>query len=137
MMQPAVEHQEFPMWEAVVKSVKGRKKRRRGRKLTAGRRGEPKKLTRGNCGSRRKLAAACRKASRRAAAALRKRNIFRKIRTEENCGPRKEFAVAGMRTTRRARVVWCRKISGRTGIRNQAEQGTLNPRKDGKRLWKG
>jgi hypothetical protein len=67
MMQSAEEHQDFRSEDVVVRPVKGLKKRHRGRKLTAGRRGETKKLTRGNCGSRRKLAAACRKVSRHAA----------------------------------------------------------------------
>jgi hypothetical protein len=44
MMQSVEEHQ-VPKEDAVVKSVKGRKKRSRGRKSTAGRRGEPKELT--------------------------------------------------------------------------------------------
>jgi hypothetical protein len=79
MMQSVEEHQEVPRENAIVKSVKGRKKRRRGRKSTAGRRGEPKKLTRGNCGSRRKLAVACRKVSRHATVSWRKGNSFGKM----------------------------------------------------------
>jgi hypothetical protein len=77
------------MGEAIVRPIRGLRKRRKGRKLTAERRGEPKELTRGDCGFRRKLAASCRKASRLAAVARRKRSIFEKIWTEENCGPRK------------------------------------------------
>jgi hypothetical protein len=46
-MQSVEEHQEIPMEEAVVKPVKGRKKRRRARKPAAGRRREPNDLTRG------------------------------------------------------------------------------------------
>jgi hypothetical protein len=45
MMQSVEEHQEVPKEDAVVKPVKGRKKRYRGRKQAAGRRGEPKELT--------------------------------------------------------------------------------------------
>jgi hypothetical protein len=55
MTQSVEEHQEIPKEDAVVKPVKGRKKRCRGRKLTAGQCGEPKELTRSNCGSRKKL----------------------------------------------------------------------------------
>jgi hypothetical protein len=36
MMQSVEEHQEVPREDAAVKSVKGRKKRHRGQKLTAG-----------------------------------------------------------------------------------------------------
>jgi hypothetical protein len=41
-------HQEAPKKYAVGKQFKGRKKRHRGRKPAAGRRGEPKELTRGD-----------------------------------------------------------------------------------------
>jgi hypothetical protein len=61
MMQSAEEHQDVPSEDIAVMPVKGLKKWRRGRKSTAGRRGEPKELNRGNCRSRKKLAAACRK----------------------------------------------------------------------------
>jgi hypothetical protein len=63
MMQSIVEHQVVPKEKAVVKPVKGWKKRHRGRNPAAGRRGEPKKRTRSDCGSRKKLAATCRKVS--------------------------------------------------------------------------
>jgi hypothetical protein len=104
MMQSIAEHQVACKEDAVVKPVKGRKKRLRGRKPAAGRCGEPKKLTRGDCGSGKKLAAACRKVSSCATVAWRKRNLLRKIRNQENCGPRKEFAAAGIRTTRCAKL---------------------------------
>jgi hypothetical protein len=99
MMQSIVEHRVFPKEKAVVKPVKGRKKRHRGRKPAAGRCGEAKELTRSDCGTGKKLAAACRKVSSCATVAWRKRNHLRKIRTQENCGPHKEFAAAGIRTT--------------------------------------
>jgi hypothetical protein len=57
------EHQEVPEEDAVVKPVKGWKKRHRGWNLAAGRHGEPKELTQEDCRSGRKLAAACRKVS--------------------------------------------------------------------------
>jgi hypothetical protein len=57
------EHQVALNEDAVVKPVKGRKKRHRGRKPAAGRREEPKELTRRDCGSGKKLVAACRKVS--------------------------------------------------------------------------
>jgi hypothetical protein len=44
-MECESEHQEVPKEDAVVKPVEGRKKRRRGRMLAAGRRKEPKELT--------------------------------------------------------------------------------------------
>jgi hypothetical protein len=80
--------------DAVVKPVKGWKKRHRGKKPAAGRHGEPKELTRGDFGSRKKLAAACRKATSCATVAWQKRNLLRKIRTQENYGPHKVFAAA-------------------------------------------
>jgi hypothetical protein len=97
MMQFIAEHQVAPKEEAVVKQVKGRKKRRRGRKPVAGRYGEPKELTRSDCGSGKKLAAACRKASSCATVAWRKRNLLRRIGTQENCGPHKILTAAGRR----------------------------------------
>jgi hypothetical protein len=102
-MQSVAEHREAPEEDAVVKPVRGRKKRHRGPKQAAGRRGEPKELTRGDCGSRKKLAAACRKVSRRATVAWRKRNVFRKFWAQANCGPRHELA-AGRNMTRHAGV---------------------------------
>jgi hypothetical protein len=45
MMQSVGEHQEAPRKEAVVIPVRGRKRRHRGRKQAARRRGEPKELT--------------------------------------------------------------------------------------------
>jgi hypothetical protein len=61
MMQSAEEHQDVPNEDVAVMPVGEPRKRRRGRKLIAERRGEPKELNRGNHGSRRKLAAACRR----------------------------------------------------------------------------
>jgi hypothetical protein len=53
--KPEVAHQRVvPVEVAVLKPVKGRKKRQRGKKQAAGRHEEPKKLSRGDCGSRRK-----------------------------------------------------------------------------------
>jgi hypothetical protein len=99
MMQSAEEHQDVPSEDVAVMPVKGLKKRRRGRKSTAGRRGEPKELNRGNCRSRKKLAAACRKVSRHAGMVWRKRKLFRRTGTQEICGRRKELAIAGIRRT--------------------------------------
>jgi hypothetical protein len=42
----AAEQREVPDEDAVVKPVKGRKKRHRGKRQAAGRRGKPKELTR-------------------------------------------------------------------------------------------
>jgi hypothetical protein len=51
MMQSAEEHRDVPSEDVIVRPVKGLRKRRRGRKLTARQRGEPKELTQGDCGS--------------------------------------------------------------------------------------
>jgi hypothetical protein len=51
MIQSIAEHQEVPKADAIVKPVRGQKKRHRGRKQAAGRHGEPKELTRGVCGT--------------------------------------------------------------------------------------
>jgi hypothetical protein len=80
-------HREVPMEDAVVKLVRGRKKRHRGRHISAGRRRKPKELTRGDCGSRGKLAAACRKVSCHAAVAWRKRKLSRNIQIGEIVDP--------------------------------------------------
>jgi hypothetical protein len=109
MMQSMEEHQDVPSEDVAVMSVKGLKKRRRERKSTAGRRGEPKKLNRGNCGSRKQLAAACRKVSRHAAVVWRKRNLIRQIWTEVNCGPRSTLATDGKMTSCRAKVAWLKR----------------------------
>jgi 1,6-anhydro-N-acetylmuramate kinase len=44
MMQSTEEHQEVPRDDAVAIPVRGQKRRHRGRKRAAGRRGEPKEL---------------------------------------------------------------------------------------------
>jgi hypothetical protein len=93
----AAQKAEVPKEDAVVKPVKGRKKRHRGKKQAAERYEEPKELARGICGSRRKLVAACRKVSRRAAVARRRRNAF-KNETQ------KKLAVARRGTSHRAEV---------------------------------
>jgi hypothetical protein len=50
MMQSVVEHQEIPNEDAIVIPVMRRKKRHRGKKLTAGRSGKLKERSRGYCG---------------------------------------------------------------------------------------
>jgi hypothetical protein len=98
MMQSVEEHQEIPTEDVAVMPVRGLRKRRRNRKLTGRRRGEPKELIRGDCGSHRKLAAACRKnVSRHATVAWQKINLTRNIRIQESRESPKEFAAAGMR----------------------------------------
>jgi hypothetical protein len=83
-MQSLEEHQDFPNEDVAVMPVGELKKRRRGLKSIAERRGKPKKLKRGNSGSRKKLAAACREVSCRATVAWRKRKLFRQIRNDIN-----------------------------------------------------
>jgi hypothetical protein len=120
-----VEHRDVPKEDAIVISVKGRKKRQRDGHQAAGRRVEPKELTRGDCGSQRKLAAACRKVSRRVAVARSRRNIFGKLRAQGNCGPRKELAAAGREVTRCAEVARRkgRGLQGRSHEGPSVEQG--------------
>jgi hypothetical protein len=135
MMQSAEEHQDIPKKDAAVIPVKGRKKRRRARKPAAGRREEPNELTRGDCGSGKKLAAACKKITRRATVAWRKKNVFRKIVSQENCGPRSTLTAAGIMNTRHASVAWPReKFVRKDCTRNQRQQATAKGRKDGG-LW--
>jgi hypothetical protein len=130
-MECGSEHREVPKEDAVVKPVKGQKKRLKGRKLAAGRHGESKQLTQGDCGSRRKLAAACRKVSHRAAVAWRKRNVFRKIRTWGNWGSRCKFTVASRKMACRARVAWRRKnVVRKDRTRQQVERGTSKGREE-------
>jgi hypothetical protein len=76
-METETEQWEVPKDRAAVKPVGGLRKRHRGRKLAAGRRGEPEELTRGDCGSGWKLAASGRKVSRRARVAWRNMHIIR------------------------------------------------------------
>jgi hypothetical protein len=102
MLQSAEEHQEFPREDAVAIPVRGQKRRHRGRKEAAGRRGERTELTRGDHGFRKKLAAACRKTSRRATVAWRKRNVFRKSWTCGNCGLRKEVTASREKVAQRS-----------------------------------
>jgi hypothetical protein len=45
LMESGSEHREVPKEDAVVKPVKGRKKRHRDQYLAAGRRGEPVEVT--------------------------------------------------------------------------------------------
>jgi hypothetical protein len=103
-MRSVAEHQVALKEHAVVKVVKGRKKRHRCRKPAAGRRGRSKEITRSDCGSGNRLAAACRKVSSCATVAWHRKNAVRNIGTQENCGPGKEFAAAIIRTTRCAKV---------------------------------
>jgi hypothetical protein len=105
MMQSVEEHHDAPSEDVAVMPVKGLRKRRRGRKSTAGRR-EQKELTRGNCGSREKLAAACRKVPRHAAVVWRKRKLFRKSETRGFCGSRIGVTVTERRTSSHATVAW-------------------------------
>jgi hypothetical protein len=97
-MQSVEEHQEIPKEEAALMPVGGLKKWHRKRNLAAGRSQKPKGRIQANSESRRRLTVADRKMTRRAAVAWRKRNIFRKIGTQENCGPRGKFTAAGIKT---------------------------------------
>jgi hypothetical protein len=106
-----------------VKPVEGLRKRHRGRKLAAGRRGEPKELTRRDCGSRRKLAAACRKVSRRARVAWRKRNIVRNKWTRAK-------DQRGVRRVRTLRIYMRTHHEGRKGVKDLGDGLPLCMRKE-------
>jgi hypothetical protein len=135
-MQSVEEHQEIPKEKVVVKPVKGRKKRHRGRKPAAGRRGEPKELTRGDFGSGKKLAAVCRKMTPRATVAWGKRNVLRKIVTQGNCGPRKRLTAAGIRTTPCAKVARGREHGLQRQGKDDIVPQTQKQQKEGEGLWK-
>jgi hypothetical protein len=131
------EHQDVPSEYVVVMPVKGLRKRRRGRKSTAGRRGEPKELNQGNHGFRKKLAAACRKVSRYATVAWRKRNFTRRSETRGYCGSRKGVTVAERRATSHAKAAWGKEnVVRQDWVRKQGEQEIKKRRKDRKRLRK-
>jgi hypothetical protein len=142
MMQSVEEHQDVTTEGVVVRAVKRLKKRHRGRKSTAGRRGEPKELTRVNCGSRKKLATACRKVSRRATVAWRKRKLFRKSENRGYCGSRKGVTVANRRTSRHATVAWRkRKLTRNIRIQESREsskdfEGQRNETGPGMQQWR-
>jgi hypothetical protein len=108
-MQSVAEHQVAPKEDTVVKPVKGWKKRHRGRKPAARRRGEPIELLRSDCGSGKKLAASCRKVSGCATVAWHKRNLFKIIGTHGNCEPRSKLTATEIKMIRHARVAWRRK----------------------------
>jgi hypothetical protein len=94
MMQSAEEHQDIVSEDVAVTPFKGLKKRHRGRKSTAERRGEPKKGTRVYYDSRRKVTVAGKRTSRGATVAWRKRNLISRNGTQEYCGPWRIFAAA-------------------------------------------
>jgi hypothetical protein len=135
--EATVEREDVPSEDVAVMPVKGLKKRRRGRKSTAGRRGEPKKLNRGNCGSRKKLAAACRKVSRHATVAWLKRNLFRRSGNQEFCGQRKELTAAGIRKIPCAQVVRRKKRSHEGPSVEQGTQHNWTRNKFARRTRKG
>jgi hypothetical protein len=70
-IESEAEHEKVPK-DAAVGTGRALNKRLRGRRLAAGRRGQPKERNRGNCGSPKKLAAARRGTTRRAGVARRK-----------------------------------------------------------------
>jgi hypothetical protein len=100
-MQSVEEHQETPKEEATVIPVRGMRKRRRDQNLAAGHRQKPKGRIQASCESRRRLIVAGKKMTCRAAVAWRKRNLLRKIGSQENCGLHKEF------TATRIRMIHC------------------------------
>jgi hypothetical protein len=112
MMQSVDEQQEVPKEDAVVKPVRGRKKRHRDRKLIAGRREEPKKLTRGYCASRKRVTVASRRnVSRHARVEWRKKNF------QENWDPKNWSTDKVEREARRAQMLRRRVQSRQEGAR--------------------
>jgi hypothetical protein len=97
MMQSVEEHQEMPTEDAAVVPVKGLRKRHRGRKLTAGRRGQPKEGTRGYYGSRTRVTVPSKRTFRHATVAWLKRKLFRRSWIQESHESLKEFAAGRMR----------------------------------------
>jgi hypothetical protein len=73
-MQSEVEHQEIPKEDAILKLVRGWKKRHRDRNLAADLRQKPKERTQGNCGFQKKFTAADRTMTRHANKGCYKRN---------------------------------------------------------------
>jgi hypothetical protein len=101
--KPEVAQQrEVPIEDAVLKPVKGWKRRHRGKKQIAERCKEPEELTRGFCGSRRKLAASCRKVTHRATVAQCRRDAFMNDLTQDGC--QRRLAAAHRGTSYRAEV---------------------------------
>jgi hypothetical protein len=136
MMQSVAEHQVAPKEHATVETGKLLKKRHRGRKPTAERRGEPKELTHRDCGSRKKLAAACRKVSSCATVTWQKRNLFRKIGTQESCRPHKEFGATRIRMIHCAGVAWLRRgVIRKDCTRAKVERATQRVEPYRKNLW--
>jgi hypothetical protein len=107
-MECVSEHWEVPKEDAIVKPVKGRKKRHSGQKLAAWQHGESKELTRGDCESQRKLAATCRNVSCRAGVAQRKINFFRKIQTWGYCESWKRVTATRIKMTQSVKMAWRR-----------------------------
>jgi hypothetical protein len=137
-MQSVEEHQEIPKEDAAVMPFGGLRKRRRDRNLAAGRRRKPKRRIQAACDSRRRLIVAV-KITSRATAAWHKRNVVRRIRTQENYGPRKTLTVTGRRTTSRAIAAWHSKnVVRKDCVRDQTKQETQKRRKEEEEgLWKG
>jgi hypothetical protein len=108
-MQAVEEHQEIPKEEAAEMPVGGLRKRHRDRNFAAGCRQKPKGRIRASCECRKRSTVAGRRMTHRATVAWHRRNIFRKIGTQENCRPGKEFAAAGIRTIHCRGVAWLRR----------------------------
>jgi hypothetical protein len=120
-MKPEVAQQQEVPVDSVVKPVKGRKKRHRGKKRAAEQCEEPKELTRGDCGSRMQLAAACRKVSRRTTVARLRRDAFKNERTQD--GYQRRLAAACRGTSHRAEVV--RKMIFRQSDKKMPHRATV------------
>jgi hypothetical protein len=138
IMQSVEEHQDVPTEAVVVRAVKGLKKRHRGRKSTAERRGKPKKGTGGYSGSRRKVTVAGKRTSCHATVAWLKRKVFRRSGNQESYGRRKELAIAEIRTTRYAGVIRRRgRIAGKNQTTNNVGELTQKEHTEEKRCWNG
>jgi hypothetical protein len=88
--------------------VRGLRKRRRGRSLTAGHRQKPKGKIQASSESRKSLTVAGRKMTRYATVAWHRKNAVRRIGTQRNCGPLSKLTAAGIKMTRHAIVAWRR-----------------------------
>jgi hypothetical protein len=103
-MQSMEEHQEIPK-----DLVGGLRRQQRDQNLATGRRQKPMGRIQASCESRRRSTITGRRMTLCATVVWHKKNIFRKIGTQENCGPHKEFATAGIRMIHCAGVAWLRR----------------------------
>jgi hypothetical protein len=137
MMPSVQEHQDIPTEDVAVMPVGEPRKRRRVRKLAAGRQQEIKYGTRRNYESKRKSPTACRMISRRVAVARSNGNNFRKLQTRKNCGSRRKFAAALRGMTHRAKAARLREQAHKRYDQNCVAPESPEGRTSRISRWKG